>query len=355
MARRSLTSAWRKAVTRTLKLIGRSAKPVRKKAAVKALRASTPRPKALLAPTKAKPPPKPKSSSTGDWLAGVVVGLGGTCRYQLYRPPGLKAGETRPLMVMLHGCGQQADSFARSTRMNRVAARGRFLVLYPTQDRLANAQGCWNWYDTRTGRAYQEAALILKAIDQVTRLYPVDSDCIGVAGMSAGASMAALLATRYPERFRALVMQAGVPPGMAHSTLSALGAMSGHQARRAVKAVPEGPPAEPGHWPPLLAIHGQLDAVVSVHNAEAAVAQWAQAGEAKALPTRRVQRGRRRAMAITEYRHRGRSVATLVTIEGMGHAWSGGASGQPFSDPTGPDASAMAWAFLLKQYPQSKS
>jgi poly(hydroxyalkanoate) depolymerase family esterase len=347
VARRSLTSAWRKVVKRTARLIQLSVKPARKKAPAKALRASPPRKRTRSAPANAK--------ATTDSLAGVVVGLSGTCRYQLYRPPGLQAGETRPLMVMLHGCGQNADSFARSTRMNRVAARGRFFVLYPTQDRLANPQGCWNWYDTRTGRAYQEAALILKALDQVSRLYPVNSEAIGVAGMSAGASMAALLATRYPERFRAVVMHSGVPPGMAHSPLSALGAMGGRPARQAVQAVSDGPPAEPGHWPPLLAIHGQLDPVVSVHNAEAAVAQWAQAGEARALPTRRVQRGQRRAMAITEHRHRGCSVATLVTIEGMGHAWSGGASGQPFSDPTGPDASAMAWAFLLKQCPQPKA
>jgi poly(3-hydroxybutyrate) depolymerase len=72
----------------------------------------------------------------------------------------VKFGERLPLMVMLHGCGQDAKNFAMSTRMNRIAARERFLVLYPEQDRLANAQGCWNWFDTTSGRAYGEAALI---------------------------------------------------------------------------------------------------------------------------------------------------------------------------------------------------
>ena len=42
--------------------------------------------------------------------------------------------------------------------------------------------------------------------------------------------------------------------------------------------------------------------------------------------------------------------ATLVEVEGLGHAWSGGASGQPFSDASGPDASRMAWAFAAKQF-----
>ena len=53
----------------------------------------------------------------------------------------MKFGERLPLMVMLHGCGQDAKTFAASTRMNVVAARERFLVLYPEQDRLSNAKG----------------------------------------------------------------------------------------------------------------------------------------------------------------------------------------------------------------------
>jgi poly(3-hydroxybutyrate) depolymerase len=76
------------------------------------------------------------------------MGPAGVRRYRLYRPPAVKSGERLPLMVMLHGCGQDAKSFANSTRMNAVAARERFLVLYPEQDRLSNAQGCWNWFDT---------------------------------------------------------------------------------------------------------------------------------------------------------------------------------------------------------------
>ena len=70
------------------------------------------------------------------------MGATGARRFRLYRPPGVKVGERLPLMVMLHGCGQDAYSFASSTRMNRIVMRERFLVLYPEQDRLANGQGC---------------------------------------------------------------------------------------------------------------------------------------------------------------------------------------------------------------------
>jgi poly(3-hydroxybutyrate) depolymerase len=37
-------------------------------------------------------------------------------------------------------------------------------------------------------------------------------------------------------------------------------------------------------------------------------------------------------------------------VAGLGHAWSGGAAGQPYSDPKGPDAARMVWAFALRQF-----
>jgi len=259
----------------------------------------------------------------------------------------VKFGERLPMLVMLHGCGQDADSFAASTRMNRVAQRERFLVLYPEQDRLANAQACWNWFDTASGRAFGEAALIMKAIDQVCLLYPVDRARVAIAGLSAGASMAALLVTRHPERFKAVAMHSGIPPGTAHSTLSALGAMHGRRATRPLVATPATMAA---NWPPLLVIHGGADTVVSPQNGQAAAQVWAAAAGARASSARRVQRGQRYAASVTDYKHRGRTMATLVEIDRLAHAWSGGAAQQAYSDGRGPDASRMVWAFVARQF-----
>jgi poly(hydroxyalkanoate) depolymerase family esterase len=275
------------------------------------------------------------------------MGAAGVRRFRLYRPPDVKIGERLPLMVMLHGCGQEANTFAASTRMNRVAMRERFLVLYPEQDRLSNGQGCWNWFDTRTGRAHGEAALIMKAIDQVCLLQPVDRTRVAIAGLSAGASMAALLVTRHPGRFKAVVMHSGIPPGTAHSALSALGAMHGHRPTIPLAATPTTMSA---NWPPLLVIHGDADAVVSPHNGRAAAQVWADAVGARAGTTRSVRRGKRYPMSITDFKRKGNTVATLVAVDGLAHAWSGGAAGKPFSDGQGPDASRMAWAFAAKQF-----
>ena len=113
--------------------------------------------------------------------------------------------------------------------MNRLAARHRFVVLYPEQERVANAQGCWNWFERRNGRAEAEAATLLAAVDKVARRLPVDLARVAVAGLSAGASMAVLMAALFPHRFCAVAMHSGVAPGTAESAATALAAMHGRQ------------------------------------------------------------------------------------------------------------------------------
>jgi poly(hydroxyalkanoate) depolymerase family esterase len=334
MKKRPRASTWAKSFERSLNAMTRLATASGARALKKTLK-----------PVAARRTPPP---GAGAWIPGVVMGAAGARRFRLYRPPGVSFGEKLPLMVMLHGCGQDANGFAASTRMNRIAMRERFMVLYPEQDRLANAQGCWNWFDTGSGRAYGEAALIMKAVDQVCLLYPVDKARVAIAGLSAGASMAALVVTRHPGRFKAVIMHSGIPPGTAHSTLSALGAMHGHRATTPLAATPGTMEAS---WPPLLVIHGDADGVVSPKNGLAATQVWAQAAGAKAGPARSVQRGKRYPMSVTDFKRKGSTVATLVAVSGLAHAWSGGAASQAFSDGQGPDASRMAWAFAAKQFP----
>lgn len=337
MKKRLRPSAWVKNFERGFAAMTRLATATASASATRALSRS-------LKPAVAKRTPPP---AAGAWVPGMVMGAAGVRRFRLFRPPGVAFGERLPLMVMLHGCGQDASSFAASTRMNRIALRERFLVLYPEQDRLSNAQGCWNWYDTGSGRAYGEAALILQAIDQVCLLHPVDKARVAVAGLSAGASMAALLVTRHPERFKAVIMHSGIPPGTAHSTLSALGAMHGHRATTPLAATPGAMAAD---WPPLLVIHGDADTVVSPKNGLASAQVWADAAGAMAARPRSVQRGLRHPMRVTDFKRHGSTVASLVAVTGLAHAWSGGAASQAFSDGRGPDASRMAWAFAARQF-----
>jgi hypothetical protein len=90
--------------------------------------------------------------------------------------------------------------------------------------------------------------------------------------------------------------------------------------------------------------------VVSPKNGQTAARVWAKAGGAQPGEQRTLQRGKRHAMAVTDFKNGGSTVATLVEVGQLGHAWSGGAAGQAHGDAAGPDASRMLWAFVVKQF-----
>ena len=300
-----------------------------------------------VAPDRTHPPTlRPARHGNHVTTSGVALCACGARRYRLYKPPGASLATRRPLLVMLHGCGQDATSFERCTRINRLAARVGWLVLWPEQDRMANAQGCWNWFETRSRRAYSEAASVIAAIDQVCTLHGADPKRVAVAGLSAGASLAGLLATRYPERFKAVAMHSGIAPGTAQSSATALAAMQG---RRSAEPLPLTLAGQPG-LPPLLVIHGSLDPLVRPATGRAAVQLWADAAGATAAAPRTVQRSKRYTCTMTDFKRRSRIVASLCEVSGLGHAWSGGRADQPYSDAKGPDASRLIWAFAARQF-----
>ena len=61
--------------------------------------------------------------------------------YALYLPSGASLTDM-PLVVMMHGCQQSADEFAKGTRINLLADRFGFAVLYPEQSKTAHVS-CW--------------------------------------------------------------------------------------------------------------------------------------------------------------------------------------------------------------------
>jgi poly(3-hydroxybutyrate) depolymerase len=55
-------------------------------------------------------------------------------------------------------------------------------------------------------------------------------------------------------------------------------------------------------------------------------------------------------MTVTDYKVGRRTVASLVEVDTLGHAWSGGAAREPFSDAKGPDASRLVWNFVSRHF-----
>ena len=267
--------------------------------------------------------------------------------YLLYLPRGMERLARAPLVVWLHGCRQDPEAFAAGTRIARFADERGFAVLLPRQSRLANAERCWNWFDRRTARGQGEAAIVAAQAADALERFALDKKRVYVAGLSSGGALAAALALHAPGLVRAVAIHSGAPCGAAHDAA---------EAHRVMAEGPKGDafPETRGRVPALI-IHGKDDRTVAPVNALYLARQFlvfngfdpAALPPGAALP--------RPGMLPLPWRSNGpdggyyagaRLAARVVTIEGLGHAWSGGDPAQPFFSADGPDATRLVCDFF---------
>lgn len=277
--------------------------------------------------------------------------------YRLYLPTGSSPRDSLPLIVMLHGCSQDAVDFAEGTRMNALAEQYRCAVLYPEQSKRANHLRCWNWFESASLEGRGEGALIAHLIDQVTGRRPIDARRVYLAGMSAGGAMACLLAVCHSRLFAGCAIHSGIMYGAASSAMEALGVMRTGPSAAAIDQAGrlEHRAGESEYVVPTLVIHGDSDKAVNPVNADHIVAQLVAraefidptAGVPFASESRRIDSDGR-SYRQQDYTRQGRILVRKVVVEGLGHAWSGGDSRREFNDAAGPDASRMILDFLMQ-------
>lgn len=305
------------------------------------------------------------AASTGAASARVIRGTyknaAGERPYALFLPDGDAPTGGRALVVMLHGCTQDAADVARGTRMHEAVAKLGWMVLYPEQPPAFNIKKCWNWFDpAHQGRDAGEPSIIAGMTEQVVADHRGDRERVYLAGMSAGAAMASLVAAAYPERFAALALHSGLVHAAARTAMEALGVM-----QRGV-ASPE-PHAESAHRAmtgnarviPTLVIHGEADAVVAPINGAQAARQWfltnalamGQPLDTTSGGTDRSEReeGGYRVSRATYRAKDGTPLSHLAMVRELGHAWSGGSTDGTFTDGRGPSATAMIVEFFASR------
>ena len=282
------------------------------------------------------PPPAPAG---GRFEPGVLLTPGGPRAYKLFLPD---ARGPLPLVVMLHGCTQDPDDFARGTRMNALAQARGFMVLYPAQPPRSNAAKCWNWFSPGDQRRDAgEPALLAAMVRQVEAQHAVDATRVYVAGLSAGGAMAAILASEYPDLFAAAGVHSGLPQGAAVDVASAFAVM--HTGRlRARPAPPTGRSA-----PPTIVFHGDADKTVHPANGQHVVDHTLAGARAE----RTIQRGEAGGRPYTQTVYTladGRAHVEHWEVHGGGHGWSGGDPAGTYAEAQGPDASAEFARFFAQ-------
>lgn len=282
------------------------------------------------------PAPAASSFSPGRFQSGKH-----SYAYRVFVPSDPRPG--LPVVVMLHGCKQDASDFAAGTTMNAVAEREKFIVVYPEQLRQANSMGCWNWFEpAHQTRGEGEPAMIAALASHIASLHRADPARIYIAGLSAGGAMAALAGKLYPEVFAAVGVHSGLAPGAARDVPSAFTAMRAGPGRSAaVDAI----------GLPVIVFQGSGDKTVSPVNAnviaQEEVASWARNG-LHLSPTRvdAPPHGGRESSVVRWTDPAGKAYVEIWTIQSAPHAWAGGDLAGSFTDPKGPSASEAMFRFF---------
>jgi poly(hydroxyalkanoate) depolymerase family esterase len=300
---------------------------------------------ALLAPAKQDAP--------GKFISDRFDADFGSLNYKLFIPSEY-SGEPLPLIVMLHGCGQDADDFANGTGMNELAEKFHCLVAYPEQSAGANGGKCWNWFEEEHHQRGQgEPALIAGLTQTIRAEYAVDETRVCVAGLSAGGAMAVILGRTYPDVFTAVGCHSGLAHGSAKDRYGAMLAMRNGADPGKLSAT--GPAASV----PIIVFHGDMDSTVHLNNGVGVVQQSIDSyaatiarGRGKFTMDSSEETGEMTGRGFTRHIHRGKAgevVAEQWTVHGAGHAWSGGSRRGSYTDANGPDASEEMLRFFIQR------
>ena len=300
------------------------------------------------------------SGLPGTWTQDSFSNSAGSRGYYLYVPKSAPSGKPTGLMVMLHGCFQDAVSFSRQTGMNVVAEKYGFAVIYPEQTYADNVWKCWNWFRPENQEHDSgELSIIVGMVKEVGKKVSFNTKKVYVAGLSAGAAMASNLVACHAEVFAGAGIHSGMEYAAATSEAEAhqvTRSGSTHDINESGKAAAACSGARVAPLA-IVAIHGKADPFVNPVNSERVVAQFTKMND---MLDDGIDNDSQTTSAITSrdetvngysvhsefYGGRRKVQIQKVLVDRMSHAWSGAYEAAQYADKKGPDASELIWTFL---------
>jgi polyhydroxybutyrate depolymerase len=245
------------------------------------------------------PPPSPRPNCGRGRVAGTVVLTLPAGRRALFAVPAGDDGHHRlPLVIGLPGYGRTSEDLAAQSRIPARAMAAGMLAVLP---QAAGPAKSWNLSGT-PGNG--DVALLSALVTQLAATECADPDRVVITGISDGGDMAVFAACALPGRFRAVITVA--------ASIN---------------------PRTGCHPIPIVAVHGDADPVdpyrgkpgppgyAATPPATAAIAAWAALDGCRTAATTRVAPH----VAVTTYP----CGVQLITVNGGGHTWPGGAPVNP--------------------------
>ncbi len=230
------------------------------------------------------------------------------------------ADNTDSLVVLLHGCGQNAEWLADHTGLLSGSKREQFALLLPQQDKSNNIQLCYNWFSPADHLAGQgETASLINMIETARKQSGANK--IYIVGLSAGGAMATSLIAQYPSTFRGAGIIAGVGYPCADTLVKALSCMKSGSAYEAQKLadIVKQLHTKPMVWPNISLFSGSMDAIVSPINSRQMYDQWQLIMNTNAsVSIPEIPDG----ISVERMQNESnKSFIELIMIDGIGHGW----------------------------------
>jgi len=268
-------------------------------------------------------------SATGfaqtGWQAVSSFGSNpGNLNMYSYVPTGISG--SAPLVVVMHGCTQNATTVASQSGWNTLADRHKFYVVYPEQNSANNSSTCFNWFlSGDQNRNQGEAYSIKQMVDYMKAHYTIDTTQIFATGLSAGACMTTVMMACYPDIFKAGAVMAGAPYKAASNATQAAGIVYGTDINTPVAwgdSVRNEIPTYAGAYPKVAVFQGSADPVVNVANENEIMKQWTNVHGADQTADATVNsfNGNPYVTKNTYNDNNGNEIVETYTITGMGHA-----------------------------------
>lgn len=167
-------------------------------------------------PAAVSAPSKLDITKPGDYLQTMTI-EGAERKYHVHVPPSYNGKTPMPMVILLHGHGQDGETIAQHTKFDQMANREGFIAVYPDARSWAGRDE-WRAWDTDNGLIppgadADDVSFMRQIIDRTEKDYKIDPKRIYMAGLSNGGMMSFRAAGELSDKLAAIAVVSGAMSG----------------------------------------------------------------------------------------------------------------------------------------------